>query len=89
MCEKTVGKTSERQMFAKRLLRCSTASVCHRLCPRLVKAPGVALVYCVDPVAGKKVDLYNALADPEFACPDGRFSRQTLKGTTNEASPMG
>jgi len=59
--------------FMERLACCCRASRCGRLCNRLVKAPGAAKVYCVAVKTGTKTLLYRALADPDFACPEGRF----------------
>ncbi len=56
-----------------RLRQCCAASKCGRLCPRLVKSPGIALVECVDVVTGERVDLYDALADPDHKCPEELF----------------
>jgi len=57
---------------AHRLMICCRASRCGRLCERLVKAPGLQ-AWCVDLRAGRRTDLYAALADPAFRCPEGRF----------------
>ncbi len=56
-----------------RLLQCLSASKCRRLCPRLVKAYGRPLVWCVDVKTGDKTPLYDALEDPAFECPEGLF----------------
>lgn len=60
-------------MFQWRLSLCCRASACGRLCTRLVKGPGKANVYCVDVRGGTRRNLYEALADPAFVCPDGVF----------------
>ena len=56
-----------------RLSHCTHATDCGRLCERLVKAPGKALVWCVDFETGDRTPLYESLARPEFHCPRGRF----------------
>lgn len=56
-----------------RLSQCLHASKCGRLCPRLVKAYGRPLVWCVDVETGDKTPLYKALEDPDFECPEGLF----------------
>lgn len=55
--------------FNHRLSICCHATDCGRLCPRLVKGPGIAIVKCVDVQTGQQADLYEALAKAEFACP--------------------
>lgn len=55
-----------------RLNQCLFATDCGRLCEKLVKGPG-KVAYCVDVQTGAKVDLYPALEDEEFTCPEGRF----------------
>jgi len=60
-------------VLQQRLTACCQASPCGRICERLIKQPGKAGVYCVDIETGEKVHLYDALADPSFACPKGRF----------------
>jgi len=57
----------------QRLTWCVTAAECGRICPRLVKGPGVASVACLDVASGSTLDLYPALADPAFRCPAGLF----------------
>lgn len=52
---------------------CGRATDCGRLCKRLVKAPGLGQVHCVDIATGEKTELYPALEDPDFHCPEGRF----------------
>jgi ferredoxin len=59
--------------FRRRLQICCRASNCGRLCPRLVKQPGKAGVWCVDIQTGGKTELYRVLADPAFKCPEERF----------------
>ena len=59
--------------FAHRLAQCCHGSDCGRLCPNLVKAPGVAAVYCVNLDDGTKRELYSALEDADFACPRSLF----------------
>jgi len=71
-------------LLTHRLAQCTHAGKCGRLCPHLVKAPGAGMTYCVGytfpdsppPPAKHYVDdlgrifsLYEALADPNFACP--------------------
>jgi len=56
-----------------RLTWCCTASECGRLCPRLLKGPGASQVRCLQADGRTTVDLYDALADPDFHCPDGQF----------------
>lgn len=56
-----------------RLAICTHATQCGRICERLTKAPGVSQVRCVDLEAGTSIDLYEAIAQPSFACPLGRF----------------
>ena len=56
-----------------RLACCVTASPYEMICEQLVKAPGKALVYCVDPETGEKVKLYPALLKLDFVCPRGLF----------------
>ena len=56
-----------------RLAYCTHATDCGRLCERLVKAPGKALVWCVDIETGERRPLYESLADTEFRCPLGLF----------------
>jgi len=60
-------------VFRHRLGVCCRASRCGRLCPRLVKQPGKAGVWCVDIMTGGKTTLYEALVDPDFRCPEGHF----------------
>jgi len=57
----------------QRLTLCCRATQCGRICRRLIKQPGKAGVWCVDLPAGQKVNLYDALAQPEFQCPEGVF----------------
>ena len=52
---------------------CCRASKCGRLCPNLVKGPGVSQVWCVDLNTGERRGLYEALADSSFHCPEDRF----------------
>lgn len=52
---------------------CCVASACGRLCPHLIKGPGVSQVKCLDPETGELAHLYEALADPEWRCPQGLF----------------
>lgn len=52
---------------------CCRSSECGRICPRLVKGPGAAQVYCVDPTTGAQVELYPAYTHRDFRCPEGRF----------------
>jgi len=59
--------------FTHRIGQCVHASDCGRLCERLVKAPGKALVWCVDPQTGERTELYPALEDAGFRCPQARF----------------
>ncbi len=59
--------------FRRHFLQCTHASECGRLCPCLVKGPGVANVWCVDLETGEKVPLYDVLKKPEGACRLGRF----------------
>ena len=59
--------------FQRRLTICCRASKCGRLCPRLIKQPGRAGVWCVDIQTGSRIYLYEALADPAFKCPQERF----------------
>jgi hypothetical protein len=59
--------------FMERFFCCVRASECGRLCERLIKAPGSAEAHCVDLDARTKILLYQALADPRFVCPKGRF----------------
>ena len=60
-----------------RLRNCCSATDCGLLCTRLVKAPGRSPVICMDapdsPGSAPHVNLYAALADPDFKCPEGRF----------------
>ena len=61
-----------------RLRICCSATDCGLLCERLIKAPGKARVVCMDlplsPGTGLGwTNLYAALADPAFKCPEGRF----------------
>ena len=58
---------------AHRLNQCLRASKCGRLCARLVKAPGVADVRCVNIETGAAIPLYEALEHADFHCPEGRF----------------
>jgi len=51
-----------------RLAVCCRGSECGRLCEHLVKAPGVAQVYCVG-ADGEKRELYPSLEARAFACP--------------------
>ena len=55
-----------------RLAQCLHASDCGRVCERFVKGPG-KVAYCVDVQTGAKTELYPALENEEFACPEGRF----------------
>jgi hypothetical protein len=66
-----IGAVGAAKLVRKNI--CCSSSPCGCWCARLVKAPGVAPVYCVDPVTGEKIDLHRALAAPTFRCPDGRF----------------
>lgn len=63
----------DKAAFAHRLNVCLHASQCGRICSRLVKAPGVAGVHCVDVATGKITPLYETLDDPAFLCPEGLF----------------
>ena len=56
--------------FAHRLTQCAHASECGRLCKRLVKGLGVSQIHCVNEEA---VNLYEALENPDFICPEGLF----------------
>lgn len=61
-----------------RLRLCASASRCGRLCANLIKGPGAGQVACVDVATpgarpGEQAPLYQALADPAFHCPQGRF----------------
>jgi len=60
-------------LLTERLAACCHASNCGRLCPRLIKQPGKTGVWCVDLAAHTSTDLYAALSDPAFHCPEGRF----------------
>ncbi len=60
-------------IFHYRLGLCCRATQCGRLCKRLVKQPGKAGVWCVDVEANTRTNLYQALAKPNFTCPDGVF----------------
>ena len=59
--------------FRRRLLICCHATRCGRICSRLVKQPGKAGVWCVDVETRGKIELYRALADPDFKCPQQHF----------------
>ena len=52
---------------------CVHASDCRRLCPRLVKGPGISQVACVNIETGEQRPLYESLEDPDFECPEGLF----------------
>ena len=61
-----------------RLRICCSATDCGLLCKRLVKGPGRSQVICMDmpmsPGTGPGyANLYAALRDPAFECPEGRF----------------
>jgi len=58
--------------FFHRYSICMRASPCGRACARLVKPPGLR-AFCVDLQANARVDLYEALKDPDFRCPEGLF----------------
>lgn len=60
-------------LFRWRLDVCCKASQCGRICPRLIKQPGKAGVYCVDIQTGRRHNLYDSLADSNFNCPAGLF----------------
>ena len=70
---RTTRRAADTQVLPMRLAWCATASECGRLCPRLVKGPGVSQVFCVDIETGERIDLYAALAQREFRCPRGMF----------------
>jgi hypothetical protein len=64
--------TEASQLLRSHLDICCRASECGRLCPHLVKSPGVALVKCW--VEGQPiVGLYEVLGDPDWHCPQKRF----------------
>jgi len=68
------GDEKARQgLMRHRLHHCLAASTCGRLCPRLVKDPGTAGVWCVDLAVGTKTLLYPALESLAFECPEKRF----------------
>ena len=60
-------------LLSHRFAYCVRASKCRRLCPRLVKGPGVNQVACVNIKTGEKRPLYESLEDPAFECPEGLF----------------
>lgn len=68
--------TTPRELFIHRFARCCHATGCGRLCERLIKSPGAALVQCYAnyPAAPSEIiDLYVRLEDREFVCPAGLF----------------
>lgn len=69
----TTDQPDAEDIFHYRLGLCCRATQCGRLCKRLVKQPGKAGVWCVDVVANTRTNLYQALAKPNFTCPDGVF----------------
>uniref|UniRef100_A0A6M3IKE3 Uncharacterized protein n=1 Tax=viral metagenome TaxID=1070528 RepID=A0A6M3IKE3_9ZZZZ len=68
-----IGERSPKAMGRHRLTICCSASKCGRLCPRLLKEPGVERVFCLDLATTDALPLYKALEDVDFACPEGRF----------------
>jgi MinD superfamily P-loop ATPase len=60
-------------LLRERLSLCCQTTQCGRICERLTKQPGRVGVWCVDVAAGEKLNLYEALARPEFVCPKGVF----------------
>jgi hypothetical protein len=60
-------------LASHRLRICVSASDCGRICPRLIKGPGVAEVRCADISTGTQIPLYSALENPDFECPERRF----------------
>ncbi len=81
-----LGRASTREiiagLFAKdmptaalmhRLSQCVHASECSRLCPSLVKGPGIAQIACVNVETGESVNLYEALEREDFICPRELF----------------
>ena len=67
------GKGNARAAFKHRLAQCVHASECGRLCPSLVKGPGVSQIACVNVETGESVNLYEALEREDFICPRGLF----------------
>ena len=59
--------------FRRRLTICCRATLCGRICRRLVKEPGRTGVWCVDLKAFTRIYLYEALAQSSFKCPEGYF----------------
>jgi len=53
-----------------RLNQCCHASTCGRLCPHLIKGPGIEQIRCEHRLEAM---LYDLLEDPEFTCPEGLF----------------
>ena len=68
-----VPKSASPNLVAQRLAQCCHASECDRLCPRLVKGPGISQVACVNIETGEQRPLYESLEDPDFECPEGLF----------------
>ena len=71
--EKLFARGKADAAFQHRLVQCYHASKCGRLCERLVKSHGAAMVWCYDIETGERTHLYPALEREDFRCPEGRF----------------
>ena len=60
-------------LFLHRLAACVHASECGRLCPSLIKGPGIAQIACVNVETSESVNLYEALEREDFICPRELF----------------
>jgi ferredoxin len=71
--DRRMARQRQEGEFRRRFMICCQATRCGRICSRLVKQPGKAGVWCVDIQTLEKIELYPALGDPDFACPERHF----------------